>query len=325
MKNFLFATLLLSTAALARIDELKSYKNLNVSDLEDALVVFDIDNTLLRPDSMIGTHQWGDDMRDYAIAHGANPQQATDWQLRIFADVQEKVKVVPTEKEVLGLLRELKARGIPHFALTARPAYLKARTLEQLKLLRHDFASSFPAQQSMDPLREYYQGGVIFSGTRPKGELMQFIATHALKAPKRIVFIDDRRSNLDSVEASLRGSGIELQGFRYGGVDAVVRSYDRALADLEYSFYFDTHELLSDSEARSLLGHREAIVAKRFEVYQADQGPLVEATGNCEATSVTEFRCPYRYDGDEASISFEVRANTERGSLYFGDIYRFQR
>lgn len=328
MKRFIFSlAVAFSLQANAEITELNSYSDLNRESLKGAVVVFDIDNTLLRQEQMIGTHQWGDDFRERAIERGVPEKEARELQLKTFAEVQPFVSVVPVEEKVRDLLAYLDSNKIPHFALTARPRFATDITIKQLKTLNHDFAKSFPAQKDPSALKEFLTDGVIFSGETPKGELLKLIVENSVQKPTKIVFIDDKRYNLESVEKSLVGSGIKIESRRYGGADAVVASYDRAIADLEYSFFVDANSLISDDMARELNGDYRAITRERFTRFLDD--PWYNH-GDCEEaldsrTELTrKFRCYYMADSaydDQMpmQVDFDYSFDSARGSISFGN------
>lgn len=322
--SFIVLSLLLATQAFAKIEEIKSYRDFNLSQLDSqTLVIFDIDNTLIRQEQMIGTHQWGDYMKARAIKNGASVEDAGKLQHQVFGEVQDKLNVVPVEKYVLSMLKYLKDHKIPNFALTARAPVLKSISLEQIKILQHSFKESFPAQINPAALGEHLTDGVIFSGEVPKGELLKRIIENSKVKPKKIVFFDDRRYNLDSIEQSFQGSNIELMSLRYGAADAVVQSFNPIIADLEYSLFKETHLLISDAEAFRLQGNLNAISQIRLDSYISSQGPLASTNHICEAkgtasAKLTIYTCLYEYDGMPASIDFKFN-QTPEGGYSFGN------
>lgn len=254
MKRTLSSVLcvLLSVLAQAEIIELKSYKELNLKQMDQkTLVVFDIDNTLLRQNSMIGTHQWGDYIAERAVKFGVDAKAARESQHKAFAEVQPFVTVVPVENEILDILAQLSKEGVANFALTARNPKLQQVTLKQLQVLKHDFASSFPKLKRSGFLKGHLKGGVIFSGATPKGELLKKIIDNSEQKFARIIFIDDKAYNLESVEKSFAQSAIELKSYRYGAADSFLKNFDSAIADTVYGVFKINGILISDETARA--------------------------------------------------------------------------
>jgi hypothetical protein len=323
MKTILLFGLLWASLSFAKIEELQTYADFDFNQIDErTLVIFDIDNTLIRQNQMIGTHQWGDYMRNRAIEQGLTPDDAKALQHRVFGEVQPYVSVVPVEKSVVSLLRNLQKKGIPHFALTARPFHIADVTLRQIQILNHSFAKNFPEQIDPHALGKHLREGVIFSGEVPKGELLKRIVANSIAKPTKIIFFDDRRYNLESIETSFAGDPMELVNLRYGAADSVVETFDSKLADLEYSFLHEDQILISDEQAIDMISSMDRVVAFRFEIHLADQGPLVSDIQDCTETSEQNslspnFVCAYSYDGTPVQIDFHMK-RTPEGKIHFG-------
>lgn len=320
MKTLFLAFLLISSSAFAKISELASYKDLDLSQIDqNTLVIFDIDNTLLRQDSMIGTHQWGDYIRERGIRRGLTPQAASELQHKSFGDLQPYVHVVPVEAGIPEMLKSLKDRQIPHFALTARGPVLRKTTLRQIRILKHDFSQSFPEQKDLSVLGDHLEAGVIFSGSVSKGELLKRILNNSVKPVKKIIFIDDRKYNLDSVETSLADSGIELVSLRYGGADQFVRDFNPKIADIIYSYYLERFVMISDKEAASLLIDVEQLSLRRLEWWLGNE----ESPHGCSLESDESDRqiyiCGYWNDQLYLTRKFEYTKDAFTGGFYFGN------
>jgi len=74
--------------------------------------------------------------------------------------------------------------------------------------------------------------------------------------PKRIVFIDDKASNVESVEKWAKKHNIQFIGLRYSYSDQSKAAFRPDVAELQFNQSTFTH-LLSDEEALSLLGNKE--------------------------------------------------------------------
>lgn len=133
-------------------------------------------------------------------------------------------------------LHELYSQGIPTIALTsnltgqlAHVANLESRKSQVLQKFGIDFSASAPFPE---PIIFYdlptYRGnhsvftkGILFANgyTCPKGDvLVQFLQV-AAQCPQRIVFIDDRKENLQNVEQALQkyDPSIQFEGLHYLG------------------------------------------------------------------------------------------------------------
>lgn len=222
---------------------------------------------------------------------GVDKSVAQEIQHAAFAELQSFVTVVPVEQETPEILATLSALRISHFALTARAASLQEVTLKQLQVLHHDFNQDFPVIKNTDLLKDHLNEGVIFSGSVPKGELLKLIIDNSEQKFNRIIFIDDRLYNLESVEKSFAQSPIRLQSYRYAAADPIVQSFNPVIADILYSIFKYERVLLTDSEAGGLVGSIEAIAQKSFDVFMNVHAPFVEPIGSCEEVRSMVVRC----------------------------------
>ena len=309
----------ISLSAGAKIIELQSMTDLQVQTWnKKTLVVFDIDNTLLRQDSMIGTHQWGDYMKERAMRAGVPENEAKQYQYRVFGQLQDKLNVVPVENEVLALLKTLEDKGIKHFALTARSAILKNVTSKQVQTLKHNFSKSFPVQNDLTKIENHLHEGIIFSGDVPKGELLKTIVENSPDEFDHIVFVDDKLYNLESIEKSFTNNPIKLESFRYGAADVFVNNFNPVVADLQYSFIQESNQLVVENELASRSSVL-ALAALRFDFYLSEQGPLVKPNGECVQFKELSVTCPYIYDSEVSSIMFDFSSDAHTKGLFFGN------
>ena len=70
--------------------------------------------------------------------------------------------------------------------------------------------------------------------------------------PHQMIFVDDRRQNVDNMEAAFQGSPVPATIFRYGAADSRVKAFNPAVADREWSVFANEGRLLSDEEAAAL-------------------------------------------------------------------------
>lgn len=97
----------------------------------------------------------------------------------------------------------------------------------------------------------------IFVGNSKKGPLLvRFLTEKAHLQPKKILFVDDKKGNVDSVESSLtelKNKNLwefEATSYRYSALDKKVAAFRSDIADVQYKFLF---EPLSDVAAQAVL------------------------------------------------------------------------
>lgn len=257
MSKYLTALFLLAvTPAYADVHEIATYSDakaqIEIANADQQTwVIFDIDNTLLKPKTMMGSHQWGDYMKAQAESAGQTKTEANEFQHSAFSRVQPSVDVEITEARVLSLIRGLQKKQVATFALTARDEAIASVTLDQTCSLGFDFSKSEPKLGGKK--ESGFRSGVLFSGQTPKGELLKRLIAESVVKPKRVVFFDDRGYNLDSVGAALTDAGIEFVGFRYGFTDKDITGFRADLANVQWLEFKRTGRALSDTDALKLI------------------------------------------------------------------------
>ena len=92
--------------------------------------------------------------------------------------------------------------------------------------------------------------------TQLKGEvLIQFLKAMQLQERiRKIVFVDDKQKNVDAVHKELTSAGFEVESYRYTAADEKVKNHDPAISNYQLAFWKSRGILLSDFEARALMG-----------------------------------------------------------------------
>ena len=86
-----------------------------------------------------------------------------------------------------------------------------------------------------------------------KGKYLVEFLRQARLDVKRILFVDDKIKNVESVESSLSQTNFQHTSFRYGAADPRVKSFDTRIAGLEWSLFLTRKSVISDREAQQLL------------------------------------------------------------------------
>lgn len=223
--------------------------------LPQTLVIYDLDNTLIRPTQTLGSDQWFRDLFDRAKASGATEKEANRAAVGPWVKVQKATAVATVEAESPAIVSELQKSGHFVMGLTARPDSLADTTFKQLKSVGYRLDAHPPVREDLDVLNSqgavaaHFSRGVIFVGPAgDKGQvLVEFLRKTGLD-PQSIVFVDDRSGNTESVSRALSGAPYPHTEFRYGAADAWVKSYDSALAQRQWEHFEKTGRLLRDEE-----------------------------------------------------------------------------
>lgn len=205
-----------------------------VGDSHDELcVIFDLDNTTIRPDTPHdqGSDQWFMAVYKHFIALGYTELDAIKRVLPTLFDIQRLAKVVPVEQEIVSLIQELQDKKIHVMALTARSPELEECTIKQLASVNIDFLKTslvhLPVYTFDGPLNQnHYRHGILFCGNNSKGQSLLDLFKRTFYMPKKVIFIDDKRKYLESVEKELNQHGIkDVTCIRYGFLDERVAQF----------------------------------------------------------------------------------------------------
>ena len=162
----------------------------------------------------------------------------------------------------------MQERGIKVIVLTAAPIGsfgsiedTVAHRIQELEAKGINLGHAFPDMATL-VLHEFNHGknsptfrqGVILSHRFPKGEVLATFLKRLHWEPRRLIFIDDLLPNVESVENSLRKSGIEeLQCWHYTAAERYQKEVDLAVADLQVRTLVEKGVWLSDEEAAAAL------------------------------------------------------------------------
>lgn len=187
----------------------------------DTLVIFDIDNTLIYPKTLIGSEQWFYAMVEKYKAEGKDTQEAINTILPQSFELLEYLPMEPIEPTTVSIIQDLKQRGIVTIALTARSLDLTYRTLDQLANMGIHFNGTGPIQCPLvygKGKPALYMEGILFCGNHAKGEVLVHWLNQINYHPKKIIFIDDKMKNIEAVEKLLPPHYYYI-GLRYAYLD----------------------------------------------------------------------------------------------------------
>lgn len=223
-----------------------------LSPQSKCLVIFDLDNTVFEAaqEKDLGDHQlaalinWGN-----ANVGPANKEFVLRWALQQWFKAQETMTIKPVEEGAPAYICSLQEKGFGVMVLTARGWPTIERTFYFLKSLSLDFSLSAPlstvrrldkAAQREDETPQYIKGVLFCGGSQNKDWALKAVLDGSKeKKWDKIIFIDDKESNVRAVQKTVEQLGIDYVGIRYGYLDEKVRQFqldqqtkDWALASL---------------------------------------------------------------------------------------------
>jgi len=221
---------------------------------ENALVVFDVDCTLIIPNDRILAPCGKKHLEKFVKKHQNLPQDRQELMKSIV--ISGKASLV--EKDIVRILTQLKQRKIKTIALTAIPPgklgvipNVEEWRVNQLASFGIDFSWSFP---ELDAFRldcfngkpPAFKQGILFSGNHSKGSVLcAFLDTIHWK-PSNVFFIDDRLSYIHSVENELAKENIAHTSFHYTAALDQPNKLNKKLANFQLENLLQKGTWLSD-------------------------------------------------------------------------------
>ncbi len=194
------------------------------------LLIFDVDQVLLRSPGPFGSEPWYDWLIKRGMHAGLTEEAATlDANLHWEAANLEYPNIA-VEEETGARLMRWQGSGVA-MALTARTKRYAHRTREQLDHVGITFKGvpGVADTLSLGPSEDYV-GGVVYVGPLgSKGVALEKFLSHC-KRPERVFFVDDRADHALSVSAVGKKLGIPCFAFRYSGSDRWRKRFDPQLA-----------------------------------------------------------------------------------------------
>lgn len=251
MKNYIIkfrfiALLFLGFYASAGIVEISNIKDiLNYLDINQrSIVVFDIDNTLLRPTTSLGSDEWFSSLveenlvinHEIKLKNSKDVISAVNKSLPLYFHVNSKIDLIPTELDLSKDVRDIESCCGHTICLTARSLKMVDITLKQLE--KNGLVFKVPELSSQDLIMKFnypctYKEGVLFCGNNDKGKILLFFLDNINYIPEHIIFVDDKIKNIKSVEKASISRGLKFTGFLYTGCEKFVKSFNKDLVNKE--------------------------------------------------------------------------------------------
>ena len=200
----------------------------------ETLIVYDIDNTLLKTSNEFGSDQWFNWQSKQVEASSSNALAKSFNEL---IEVQNQVftlgKTQLVENEIIGILDYFKKNKISMIALTSRSPSMRDVTFRELARHQISFDSTkigldlFPEFIISNPNQNaLYQAGVFMTSGMNKGEMIKYLLAKFNSKFANIIFIDDHERHTNRVYEALAPMGINIDTFRYGHEDENVQTFN---------------------------------------------------------------------------------------------------
>lgn len=238
----MFYTLLLFLAfstAEAKVIETHQIKDVLPYIDQDTWFLVDLDNCMFQAAQSLGHANWFYDELQLKMQKGMTRDEAIAEIYPLWIKTQKACRVKALENDFIPSLLRLQQKGVVVMGLTHRQPSVAESTIKQVQSLGFDFVLSAPSKDSfIMPAKTptLYAQGILFVGDyNKKIDLFEkFLAMVHLK-PKKVVFIDDKKKNVDELEM-LTQHGIEYIGVHYTAIEKCEPVYKRDVAEFQFKF-----------------------------------------------------------------------------------------
>jgi hypothetical protein len=238
----------------AKIIETVTIENIVSLIDENTWLLVDLDNTIYEGKQALGHTEWFYDRAHGKMRNGMTLEEATRECYPEWIEVQKICPVKPVEAAFIPALMNLRQRNIVMMGLTHRQPSLAESTIRQLASLEWSFLDSAPLKKTFVVPSEtptIYTQGILFTGEyNKKGEIFVRFLSLINQKPKKVVFIDDRRSHVEEVEKALIEQNIEYIGVHYTAIEYVEKVYFPEIAEFQKKFL---NKIMSNDAAQLLM------------------------------------------------------------------------
>lgn len=242
----------LFTTASAEIIETQYMQQLLNHVTPQTLIIFDIDNTIMRPTQQLGSDQWFNHRRAVHQNAGASKYEALEAALSEWMAVQSITRMQLCEEQTQEIIADLQNEGFTVMGLTTRGLGLSTTTIHQLKKLDVDLIKTAPAKHDIffdNKQGTLFRHGILFTAGSDKGTALEKFLELAKVKPEAILFINDKACNLAPVARFCKEQSIPFKGLRYGFLDEWVNSFRKDAAAIQWLTF---GQILGDNEAVEL-------------------------------------------------------------------------
>lgn len=207
---------------------------------EGSLVIFDLDDTLIKTPELIGSDTWFTFLTEEQTKKGLTYNEAVEQVLPLYFFVRNIVHVELVEPCAPAFIAHLRQQNIQVMALTSQSLPLIAKTTKEMDRLGiHFFITE--ASNNIFGLsithNAKFVNGILFSGNNHKGDTLFQLLDLINAAPSNIIFIDDKESNVKKVESAVEAHGISFIGLHFTGADTWKNEFNQTLANKQlYAF-----------------------------------------------------------------------------------------
>lgn len=250
------------------IDDIRAFfKGIHqIQDKQNTLIIFDIDHVLIMP-----TKELTQNRHPFRkLLWGEITKNLPDSEIKLLTSIikhRQEWEIV--DRRILNIIDYLNKESIPTIALTTRGTgklgilpNLEDKTEENLDKLGIKIPYPKPFHKKLK-LCEFkntngmpvLQKGIISTSELNKGKILAEYLKRLDYIPNKIIFIDDKFENIESVKHMSEELNIEFDGYHYNGAKILIKntSIDEEAERLRFQILANEHRWLSTVEAKKAL------------------------------------------------------------------------
>lgn len=251
--KFLFLSSMIINLLSAEIFEINRFEEVNQHIDENTLIILDIDDTLLIPQQMLGCDEWFMNRLKEYDGLGLTFAEALDKTLFEWEGIRSLTHMNLVEDETASIIKDLQRKNIPIICLTTQRFALGPRTVYQLNLHNIDATKTSPFKDNFFFMSQnlgilFYEGILFTNGTHKGKTFFSFCEKQNIH-PKKVVFINDKKSHLVELEQTCQEFGVEYVGLRYAYSDKKKSEFSYDLAKIQAK-QISLDKIISDNDAK---------------------------------------------------------------------------
>lgn len=259
----LISSVFLTSFLQADIMEITDIDDIRPYVAEDALYLFDIDDTLIDNPFSLGSPPWRSWVKSKLPNYNTNFVLYDA--LTLFIAKNAPYKTV--EPSTANLIADLQNQGHAVFAFTARGRSqwyttdiegVDRFTQEQLHHVGIDFKNTMIPEELQSLEAAYFCDGIIFAQHIKKGDLLKHLFKDLKYIPSLIIFVDDKLDQVQSVEAAVKEAGIPFIGFWYRRSESDRKNFNPTVANIQLEFLLLQEEIINDDAALELVKTKQS-------------------------------------------------------------------
>lgn len=245
-----------SLASEAKVIETKHIEDVLPLIDEDTWFLVDLDNCMFEGAQALGHADWFYDEVNQRVLGGMSREDAIMDAYPGWVKTQKACRVKPIEENFVPVLKLLEKKGVTIMGLTHRQPSVADSTVKQVASLGFDFERTAPSEENFvvtEIKPSLYKQGILFVGDyNKKNAIFEAFLARIHKKPKKVVFIDDKKKNVDELEELAR-LNIEYVGVHYRAIEDATPVYDRQIAEYQMKFL---DQIMSNEAAELLMESR---------------------------------------------------------------------